>query len=210
MSLLREVLSLYWTRKDFFLHLFVQHLQLSFFAVSVAALIGVIIAVLMCKNQTLNKVLTPIINILYTIPSIAVFGLLIPLMGIGFFNAWTTLVIYGVLPVTRNTLTGLQNVQKTTMEAAMLDGCGPMRILFLIEIPLSMPYILSSLRTMTVMVIALAGIAAFIGAGGLGVAVWRGITMNYTAMIVAGSILIAFLAVIVDLCFVYVQKFFHI
>lgn len=127
---------------------------------------------------------------MYTIPSIALFGFLIPFSGIGDTTAIFALTVYALLPMVRNTYTGITGIDREIIEAARGMGSTPFQILYKIQIPLAFPVILSGLRNMVVMTIALAGIAAFIGAGGLGVAIYRGITTNNGVLTVAGSLLI--------------------
>ena len=138
------------------------------------------------------------INFLYTIPSISLLGFLIPFSGIGNTTAVIALTVYALLPMVRNTHTGITNVDAAILEAAAGMGSTRLQILFKIKLPLAMPVILSGIRNMVTMTIALAGIASFIGAGGLGVAIYRGITTNNTAMTMAGSLLIAVLALVFD------------
>ena len=135
---------------------------------------------------------------MYTIPSIALFGFLIPFSGIGDTTAILALTVYALLPMVRNTYTGITGIDREIIEAARGMGSTPFQILYKIQIPLAFPVILSGLRNMVVMTIALAGIAAFIGAGGLGVAIYRGITTNNGVLTVAGSLLIAVLALLTD------------
>ena len=125
-------------------------------------------------------------------------GFLIPFTGIGNKTATIALTIYGLLPMVRNTYTGITGIDREIIEAARGMGSTPFQILYKIQIPLAFPVILSGLRNMVVMTIALAGIAAFIGAGGLGVAIYRGITTNNGVLTVAGSLLIAVLALLTD------------
>ena len=135
---------------------------------------------------------------MYTNPSIAFFGIQIPFSGIGDTTAIFALTVYALLPMVRNTYTGITGIDREIIEAARGMGSTPFQILYKIQIPLAFPVILSGLRIMVVMTIALAGIAAFIGAGGLGVAIYRGITTNNGVLTVAGSLLIAVLALLTD------------
>ena len=146
------------------------------------------------------------VNFIYTIPSISLLGFLIPFSGIGNTTAIIALTIYALLPMVRNTHTGMTNIDEQIIEAAKGMGSTQSQILFKIKLPLAMPVIMSGLRNMATMTIALAGIASFIGAGGLGVAIYRGITTNNAAMTIAGSLLIALLAVVVDLLLGIVEK----
>lgn len=133
-------------------------------------------------------------------------GFLIPFSGVGNATAVIALTVYALLPMVRNTHTGIANVDLAILEAAKGMGSTRMQILFKIKLPLAMPVVLSGIRNMVTMTIALAGIASFIGAGGLGVAIYRGITTNNAAMTMVGSLLIALLALIMDFLLVFFEK----
>ena len=126
--------------------------------------------------------------------------------GIGNITAVLALTIYALLPMVRNTYTGITNVDSAMTEAAEGMGSTRLQILTKIKIPLAAPVIMSGIRSMVTMTLALAGIASFIGAGGLGVAIYRGITTNNTAMTVAGSILIALIALLADFLLGFIEK----
>jgi osmoprotectant transport system permease protein len=190
----REVWRLYTVRTDFFLSLLGQHLYLSAVSIAIAFFLGGAVGVACARNQAVKAVSMAVVNFLYTIPSIAFFGVLIAFTGIGDTTAIIVLSAYALLPMVRNTCTGISNIDPDVMEAAAGMGTPPLTLLWRIQLPLALPMILTGLRNMSVMVVATAGIAAFVGAGGLGVAIWRGITTYNLAMAVAGSLLIAFLA----------------
>ncbi len=139
-----------------------------------------------------------IVNVIYTIPSISLLGFLIPLTGIGNRTAIIALTVYGLLPIVRNTYTGLTTVDATILEVAEGLGSDDRQVMFRIRFPLALPVIISGFRNMVVMIIAMGGIASFIGAGGLGVAIYRGITTYNMTLTAAGSILIALLALFCD------------
>ncbi len=139
-----------------------------------------------------------VINVVYTVPSISLLGFLIPFTGIGDKTAVIALTVYGLLPIVRNTYTGLVNVDAGILEVAEGLGADGKQILFGIRFPLAIPVILSGFRNMVVMIIAMGGIASFIGAGGLGAAIYRGITTYNMALTAAGSLLIALLALLSD------------
>ena len=126
-------------------------------------------------------------------------GLLIPLLGIGGTNAIVALIIYALMPMVRNTYVGLTDIDPDIIEAARGMGSTRLQTLVHVRLPMATSVILAGLRSMVVMTISVAGIAAFIGAGGLGVAIFRGITTYNLAMTLAGSVLIALLAIVVDL-----------
>lgn len=206
---MKEIISLFIKRKEFFFNLLIQHIEISFFSVILAIIIGGIIGIVIAENKKTAKPTLNIINFLYTIPSISMLGFLIPFSGIGNTTAIIALVIYALLPMVRNTYTGIIQVDTNMIEAAKAMGSTKNQILWKIKIPLAMPVILSGIKNMMIMTIALAGIASFIGAGGLGVAIYRGITTTNTTMTLIGSLLIALLAVIVELLFNTFEKHFN-
>lgn len=175
--------------------------MLTLIAVGIITGLGLVLGVVMTRSKVLAKVLLAVTNFLYTIPSIALFGFLVIITGIGNKSAIVALVIYGLLPVIRNTYVGISEVDKEIIESAIGVGSTDIQLLFKVQLPLALPVIFAGLRTMVVMTIALCGIASFIGAGGLGVAIWRGITTNFPEMTIAGSLLVALLAVIADFIF---------
>jgi len=199
MGFLKRVILLYSDRREFFTGLFLDHIFLTGISVSIIFVLGLTIGIMITKNRTLARVVMSINNFLYTIPSIALFGFLVALSGIGNRSAIIALVIYGVLPVIRNTYTGIMTVDDQIIESAVGMGSTQRQLLLRVQLPLAMPVIITGVRTMVIMTIALAGIASFIGAGGLGVAIWRGITTNFPEMTVAGSLLVALLAIVADL-----------
>ena len=185
-------------RKGFFLQLLWEHLEISFISIVIAVLAGGLAGVLISEYDRAAKPTLAAINFLYTIPSISMLGFLIPFSGVGNTTAVIALTVYALLPMVRAVHTGIRNVDKGILEAAKGMGSTDFQILYRIKIPLAMPVIMSGIRSMVTMTIALAGIASFIGAGGLGVAIYRGITTNNAAMTIAGSMFIALLALLVD------------
>lgn len=205
---MNSVIKIYIERWDFFKDLLMQHIALTMTAVSIITVIGIITGILITRNRVIAGIVLAVINFLYTIPSIALFfGFLVAITGIGNKSAITALTIYGVLPIIRNTYVGIMEVDRQTMESAIGMGSTRRQILFKIQLPLALPIIITGFRTMVIMTIALGGIASFIGAGGLGVAIWRGgITTNFPQMTIAGSLLVALLAIITDLILGFVEK----
>lgn len=196
--MLTEIIDLAQNRWDFFLELLIEHVQISLLSIAIAMVIGLAIGILISEYQKSSKVVIGIVNFIYTIPSISLLGFLIPLSGVGDTTAVIALSVYALLPMVRNTHTGLNNVSPLLVEAATGMGSTRVQTLVKVKLPLAMPVIISGIRNMAVMTIALAGIASFIGAGGLGVAIYRGITTNNKAMTLMGSLLIAVLAIVVD------------
>ena len=205
--MIQELFQLYADRWQFFLKLTLQHLEISLIAIVAALCIGLSLGILISSYRRSSSLVLGLTNFMYTIPSIALFGFLIPFSGIGdttaifaltggFFQS--CLVILAKLHIVRDPKRTGAGIDREIIEAARGMGSTPFQILYKIQIPLAFPVILSGLRNMVVMTIALAGIAAFIGAGGLGVAIYRGITTNNGVLTVAGSLLIAVLALLTD------------
>lgn len=196
--MISDMIHLLQTRGDFFWELMIEHLQISLISIVIAMAIGLGIGIFISEFQKSSKIVIGVVNFIYTIPSISLLGFLIPLSGIGDTTAIIALTVYALLPMVRNTYTGLTNVNPLLIEAATGMGSTDFQVLVKIKLPLAMPIIIAGIRNMAVMTIALAGIASFIGAGGLGVAIYRGITTNNKAMTLVGSLLIAILAIVVD------------
>lgn len=206
MELIKDVISIYIERKDWFLELFLQHVTLSVIAIALAGTIGLVIGVIIAEHDRLAPVVLGITNVFYTIPSISLFGILIPICGIGDKTAIVALTIYGIMPMVRNTYAGIKNVSEDVVMAARGMGSTEFQIMTKIKLPLALGVIIAGVRNMVVMTISVTAIASFIGAGGLGVSIYRGITMYNTALTLAGSLLIAVLALFSDLLLGKIEK----
>ena len=193
MELLKEILQIYMERREWFLELFGQHLKIAGIAIVLAGIMGLLFGIFMAP------VILTLANIFYTIPSISLLGILIPFTGIGDKTAIIALTLYGLMPMIRNTYTGICGVSQEIIQAARGMGSTDIQILWRIKLPLALGVILAGVRNMVVMTLSVTAIAAFIGAGGLGVAIYRGITIYNPALTFAGSVLIALLALIADL-----------
>lgn len=209
MELLSSIVSLFHDRAGWFLGLLGAHIALAFSAIFMAGIIGLVLGILISEKQRFAPAVMGVCNVLYTIPSISLLGILIPFTGIGNKTAVIALTIYGIMPMVRNTYAGITGVDPDIIEAAKGMGSTEKQILFRIKLPLAMGVILAGVRNMVVMVIAVTGIASFVGAGGLGVAIYRGITIYNPAMTAAGSILIALLALISDFLLGKLEKYFR-
>ncbi|HAX98820.1 MAG TPA: ABC transporter permease [Candidatus Atribacteria bacterium] len=206
MSFILSVFRLMVERKTLIYETLLQHISISLTAVLFIALVGIPLGILISRHP---KMATPIIyitGVLYTIPVLALFGFMIPILGIGSRPTLFALFIYGLLPLVRNTHVGITGVDRSIIEAARGMGSTPSQLLWNIELPLALPVIIAGLRTVVVMTISVATIAAFIGAGGLGVLIFRGITTYNTQLTVAGSILVAVLAVGADGILGFIEK----
>jgi len=157
-----------------------------------------------------DRITTPVLGtagIIQTIPSIAILGFMLPLFGIGVAPAIVALFLYGLLPIIRNTYTGIKEVDPAVKEAAMGMGMSDLQILAKVELPLAVPVIFAGIRTATTINIGVATLCALIGAGGLGKYIFRGIALNNTNMIYAGAIPAALLALSLDFILSMIQKF---
>lgn len=206
MNLIREIIGQYINRSDFFIEAFIEHIELSGTAILLVTLVGVPVGIAMTRYPKIAPSILSFVNFLWTIPVIAFFGIMISVLGLSKLNAILALLIYGLLPIVRNTYVGIMEVDKSLIEAGKGMGSTKWQLLFQIELPLAMPVIIAGFRNMAVMTISFAAIASFIGVGGLGKAIWRGISLNNLSMTIAGSLLIAALAISVDLILGYIEK----
>jgi len=180
-----------------------EHIWIVGVALLIATPIGVVLGIVITRHdQFASRVLNGA-NVLMTIPSIALFGLMLPVlaivnMGLGKVPAVIVLVLYSQLPIIRNTYTAIKNVPPSLVDAAKGMGMDTWKRLREVEIPLATPVIIAGLRTAAVMNIGIAAIATYIGAGGLGVYIQQGIARVYPEMILSGAILVSLLAIIVD------------
>lgn len=193
-----QIIQILWERREFFLTCLLEHIRISLTAVVCAGILGILAGIFISRHKKAAGIILGIINVIYTIPSISLLGFLIPFTGIGNKTAIIALTVYGLLPIVRNTYTGLTNVDASILEVAEGLGSDKRQIMLKIKFPLALPVIISGFRNMTVMIIAMGGIASFIGAGGLGVAIYRGITTYNMTLTAAGSLLIALLALFSD------------
>ncbi len=193
------------------LNLTLEHIKLVGLAVGISVLTGVPFGIYISQHESLANLVLAIAGIIMTIPSIALFGLMIPLFslinqGIGFVPAIVALILYSQLPIIRNTYIAIKNVDPNTKDAAVGMGMTTKQRLFKVEIPLALPIIMAGVRMAIVLTIGICAIAAYIGAGGLGMYIARGISTSYTTMIQVGAISVALLAISVDFALGVLQK----
>lgn len=184
----------------------VEHLQLSLLTVLLAIVIAIPLAIILRPFKKTAELTLQIAGVFQTIPSLALLGLLIPLMGIGTLPALTTLVIYALFPILQNTLTGLNGIDASLLEAGTAFGMTKWERLKKFEIPLAMPVIMSGVRTSAVMVIGTATLAALIGAGGLGSFILLGIDRNNSSLIIIGALSSAILAILFNFVLKLLEK----
>jgi osmoprotectant transport system permease protein len=199
----------FWQRRSEILSLTGEHLVLVVISTLAAAAIGVPLGVALTRRPKLSRPILGLAGIVQTIPSLALFGFLIPLPlvgGIGAKTAIVALIVYALLPILRNTHAGVLSVDPAVVEAATGVGMTDNQRLFWVELPLALPVVLAGVRIATIVSIGLATIAAAIGAGGLGVLIYRGIATVDNRLILAGAIPAAALALAVDLLFSAVER----
>ncbi|NVD69183.1 ABC transporter permease subunit [Duganella sp. BJB1802] len=184
-----------------------QHLTLVLAAVLLACVVGIPLGVLAAEFPRLRQVVLGLTGVLQTVPSLALLALLIPLLGmIGTVPALAALVVYALLPIVRNTCTGLLQVPAGLRLAAQALGLRPMQRLVHIELPLALPVILAGVKTAAVMSVGTATIAAFIGAGGYGERITIGLALNDNDMLLAGAIPAALLALLTQAAFELLER----
>ena len=208
MELIQAIFALYRERGGWFLGLLWDHFLLSGQAILLSGSIGLLLGIFIAQRPRLAPAVMGVCNVLYTIPAISLLGILIPFTGIGNKTAVIALTIYGVMPMVRNTYVGLTSLDPDILEAAKGMGSTRRQLLFRVKLPMAAGVILAGLRNTVVMTISVAGIASFVGAGGLGVAIYRGITIYNPAMTAAGSVLIALLAFLCDLALGALERYF--
>lgn len=186
------------TKKSEILSLLLEHIQLTIIAVLIAVIIGVPLGILITKNKKLANAVIGFANLTQAIPSLAILGFLIPVIGIGSAPAITMVVLYSMLPIIKNTYTGITNINPDMLEAAKGLGMTSGQTLKLIKIPLAMPVMMAGIRMAAVTAVGLMTIAAFVGAGGLGYLVFSGIQTVDNNLILFGAIPAAVLALAID------------
>lgn len=174
-------------RPDLVLNGVIEHVYITVISVFAASLVGVLLGVLITRMRALYDPILTVAGIIYTIPSLAMFVLIIPLLGIGFSSAVVALVLYSLLVLIRNTAVGIDGVDENIIEAARGMGMTSFGILVRVELPLALPVIFAGIRIAAVSAISLATIAAFIGAGGIGNLLFEGMSSQRDDKIIAGA-----------------------
>ena len=185
-------------RREELIKAIIEHIKISFLALIIALLIAIPLGIYLSYHKKIAEIIIGITAILQTVPSLALLGLLIPFVGIGGVPAVIALVIYALLPILRNTYTGITEVDPVYMLASRAMGMNELQQLIKIQIPLAMPVIMAGIRTATVLIIGTATLASLIGAGGLGSLILLGLDRNNNSLILLGAIPAALLAVLFD------------
>ena len=201
-----EFLTYMLHNSDRVFRLTVEHLELVGVSIFAATVIGIPLGVAASRNAILKRWSLAFANVTQTVPSLALFGFLIPATGIGARTAVIALALYALLPILRNTCVGIAGVDRAVIEAARGMGMTRRQMLWQVELPLAMGVILAGLRVATVTSVGVATIAAAVGAGGLGTFIFQGLTMVNNNVILAGAVPAAILAVLADAGFGWIER----
>lgn len=176
----------------------IQHLNLSLTAILFAIVLWVPLGIVLHYHDTVARAVLGGAGMVLTIPSLAMFPLLIPLLGIGELPAVTALVLYSALPMTRNTYIGLQEVDSAMLRAGEGLGMTSRQLMLRVKLPRALPVIFAGVRHAAILVVGIATVAAFFGAGGLGRSIFRGIELHNTSQIIGATVLVALIAISID------------
>jgi osmoprotectant transport system permease protein len=190
----------------------VEHIMLVSVAVAVAIVTGVTIGILITQSKVAADRVLYVAAVIMTVPSIALFGLLIPVLsligqGIGYLPAVIALILYAQLPIIRNTYTAIMNVDPGLREAARGMGMTVLQRLRIVELPIALPVIVNGIRNAVVLNIAIAAVATYIGAGGLGTFISRGISQTDIRQLITGALAVSLLAIVADFALLALQRF---
>lgn len=183
---------------DQIFQLLLEHVEVSIIAVLIAVMLGVPLGIYIAKKKMLKQIIINIFNAIYTIPSLALFTIMIPMMGIGMKPSLTALTLYSMMNILVNTALGIESVSPNLIEAGKGMGMTKSQILFKVEIPLAMSKIIAGVRLSTVMAISVTTVASYVGGGGLGELVFSGIFSMNVSKILCGAIPICILALVSD------------
>ncbi len=185
-------------RGDLVWELLLEHLWLILVSLLIAVFVSVVVGVIISYKTGLAITVLTICQILMTIPSMAMLAFMVPLFGIGFTTGVVALVLYSLLPIVRNTYTGIKEISPAIVESAVGMGMTEWRVLTRIKIPLARPVIMAGIRTATVMIVGIGAIAAYVGAGGLGELIFQGISRSHEPMIIVGALGVSIIALAFD------------
>ncbi|MFF9338862.1 MULTISPECIES: ABC transporter permease [unclassified Streptomyces] len=194
------------TRREELTEALVQHIGLTAASVAIALLVAVPLALLVRARPRLAAPVLGLTTLLYTVPSLAMFSLLLPVLGLSSALVVTGLVLYALTILVRNALAGLEAVPAETREAARGLGFGPWRLLWQVELPLALPVLMAGVRMATVSTIALTTVGSVVGRGGLGNLIEDALPTFFKAQVLAASVLCVLLAVVADLLLLGVQR----
>jgi len=201
MDLILQAIKYILERQDIFLPALYEHAYIVAIASVMSGIVGLLLGILITRMESLRGAVLGTVSLLYTIPALSLFFFLIPIMGIGTPPAITALFIYGLLPIVQNTYVGIEQVNPVLKEAARGMGASDRQLLTRVELPLAFPVIFAGIKNMVVMNIAIATIAVFVGAGGLGNIILKGIRTFNDVMMISGTLIIAIVAILIERVF---------
>ncbi len=193
-----ELINTFIDRKEDIWIAFQEHIFLAGIAMIIAIAIAVPLGIVLTRNKKIAEPIIGVTAIIQTVPSLALLGFMLPIFGIGKVPAVIALTLYALLPILRNTYTGILGVDPALVDAGKGMGMTSRQILFMVELPLTLPILMAGIRTATVLTIGVAALATFIGAGGLGDLITRGLNVMDKNLILAGAIPAAILAIVFD------------
>jgi osmoprotectant transport system permease protein len=188
----------FWSIREMVFELTVRHAWMALVGIALGTLTAVPIGIMISRRPRLSVYVIDLAGMLYTIPSLALLGFLLPFVGLGWLPTIMALVIYSWLPVLRNTCTGILGVDPAAKEAAKGMGATSTQLLFNVELPLAMPVIMAAVRTVAVLTVGITVMGALVGARGLGELIFQGISMMNNHMILAGTIPVSIMALFFD------------
>lgn len=203
---MRNFLDTLVSRQDMITSALLEHMYLSFVAVAIGIAIALPLGIIITRYRRYAEPIIGVTAIFQTIPSLALFGFLVPILGIGSPTALIALIIYALLPILRNTYAGIAGVDGSTIEAGRGMGMTRTQILRQIELPLALPFIMAGIRTATVLTVGIATLATFVGAGGLGDIIYRGLQSYNNSLVLAGALPVALLAIGFDQILKWIEK----
>lgn len=207
METIKEIMVYYSQNGGYVWYEFYRHFLMSVYGVLFAAIVAIPAGILIARYQKLSRWVISLANIIQTIPALAMLAVLMLVMGLGANTVVVALFLYSLLPILSNTYTGIQHVDSALTESGKAMGMTKFQVLRMVEIPLALSVIMAGIRTALVISIGIAAIGTFIGAGGLGDIILRGTNMtDGTAVILAGAIPTALMAVIVDVVMAWIEK----
>lgn len=193
-------------RIDSIMELTWEHLLMVLVAMAISIIIGVLVGILITLNEKAAKIVLSIAEVLMTIPSLALFAVLIPIFHIGATPAIIGLVLYTQLPIVRNVYTGIKNISPSIIESAKGMGMSDFKIMYKIKLPLAFSVLIAGVRTAVVMGVGMGAIASYVGAGGLGDYIFQGIRRTNDKMVLIGAIMISLMAIVMDRLLLFIQK----
>lgn len=201
-----ELFNFFMIRFNSIMKLTGEHLLMVLISMLISIVIGIIMGIIITYNDRAARVVLGIAGVLMTIPSLALFAILIPVFHIGKTPAIIGLVLYTQLPIVRNVYTGIKNIDPAIIESAKGMGISNFKIMYKIKLPLAFPVLIAGVRTAVVMGVGVGAIASYVGAGGLGDYIFQGIQRTNDKMVLVGAIMVSLMAIIIDRMLYMIQR----